>query len=172
MQFIQYIGGYMKYIILVLLLIGINNQSKAMELQIMPIGFAYHFNSSPYYNDGTFKDNHTSNVGLVQVSYKNASIALIGDSQGNTSYSLTYDIKLSKTSNTALNAVLGVYLMQNPDNIYTYNKKLVPNTNIFGQSHSIIPLLGIEYEIELTDKISITNFISPYFILTGLTFKL
>ena len=159
----------MKYLILAALLLFIN-KAKAIEIEALA-GYAHHYNKMATYNDKTFNNNQTSDVLLARISHNNISLNALSDSQGNLSIAPTYSIILDQEPTFKLSAILGLYIMRDDNRQYTSQFEL-PQISVGERDFSIMPLVGIELDIHITQNLDFTTVISPTFTLIGIKVSL
>ena len=132
------------------------------------VGYAYHYKESPNFNDKTFSDNKTSDVLLLRATYKSVSLLALNDSQGNFSAALI-DSKSLYRGRVNLSTIYGLYLMRNDKQEHTKATGMsLPEFSIGPRDFSMVPLVGLQLDIPVTDRIEFTTVFTPLFTLAGI----
>ena len=159
----------MKYIVLTVLLIFINN-AKSIEVEVL-VGYAHHYNKMHTYNDITFNDNKTSDIALLRLTYNKLSLNLLSDSNGNFSIAPTYNTSLIKNNYFNVTFISGLYIMRDDNYMYS-NLNVLPQLNVANRAFSIMPLIGLQTDVKITKSLDFTSVITPTFILIGIKINL
>lgn len=168
----------MKTLILLISIILVQEYAKAAEpvtkspfkLEVIA-GYATHYIEFDGYNDATFEDNLTSDVGLIRLSYHNFGVTALSDSQGDLSFALTYTKSQLKRGAFEASLVLGAYILRNELDSGIFSAEMndiLPDLKLGSRNYSVLPLAGLQLDYELKAGLSASMLITPTFTLWGL----
>lgn len=162
------------YIAILCVVSMITKESQAKGLKInLSNGFARHFAPSKNYNDSVFKDNLTSTNTILTLSYKGVDFSGLSDSQGNLSFALTNNVLLDDNDMFKMYFTWGTYILRKEGaNLLPSIDAISPDLRVGDRTWAFTPLLGMSFDIPLTDLISTDVMITPAFLIFGLKIKL